>query len=403
MLATTVPDNDSERSGACQAVVVGSTRKSKVRTVKRESRLQVPLNDLSRSLERRGADLLAAAQRVINSGWYLLGPETEAFESEFAKYCSTAGCVGVGNGTDALELALLSVGCQPGDEVIVPANAGGYATTACVAAGATPVFCDIDPLTLLVDTSRISDVLSDRTKAVVATHLYGNVVDIDALRIALPADVAIVEDCAQAHGARLRGRPAGSLADVAAFSFYPTKNLGAFGDAGAVVANDPDIIERVRMLHQYGWSQRYHVVTPRGRNSRIDEMQAALLRVVLPDLEADNHRRSQIRSAYATRLGDRVRFPEQGPADSQPVVHLCVVRVSDRERILAELGAAGVAAAIHYPIADHLQPAWRDIAVQVSDLSETERACNEVLSLPCFPGMTDEEVDFVTAAVEQAL
>src|SRR5690606_32183943 len=202
-------------------------------------------------------DLVAAAERVIRSGWFLLGPETEAFEQAFAAACGASHAVGVGNGTDALELALRGVGCGPGDEVVVTANAGMYATTACLAIGATPVFADVDDESLLVDPTSVESLVGEDTRAVVATHLYGSVVDIDALRAHLPEGVSIVEDCAQAHGAHLGGRPVGSLGDIAAFSFYPTKNLGAAGDAGAVVTHEPDVAARVRSLRQYGWESRY--------------------------------------------------------------------------------------------------------------------------------------------------
>lgn len=366
-----------------------------------EPAARVPFNDLSRSIALRTEELLSVVERVVRSGWFLLGPETEAFESDFAEYCGASGCIGVGNGTDALELALRSVGCDRGDEVIVPANAGGYATTACVAIGATPVFAELSADSLLVNPEQISAVVSDRTRAIVATHLYGNVVDIDELRGLLPDTVAIVEDCAQAHGARLRDRPVGSLGDVAAFSFYPTKNLGAFGDAGAVVSSDADVLLRLRTLHQYGWTERYRATVTGGRNTRIDELQAALLRVLLQDLNANNDRRQSIRSTYVARLGGRVSFPSRVSADAQPVVHLCVIRSSERDRMIVDLNNLGVSTAVHYPVPDHWQVAWDGIGVQRTDLSETERACSEVLSLPCFPGMSDEEVEQVVTAVEQ--
>src|SRR5262245_37820541 len=217
----------------------------------------VPFNDLGRQSPQMLAALEEAALRVIRSGWYLLGPETDAFEAEFAAYCGASTCVAVANGTDALELALRSVGCRAGDEVVVVGNAGMYGTTAALAIGAVPVFAEIDPATLLIDPKSAAALVTDRTGAIIATHLYGNVVDVDALRAGLATAVPIIEDCAQAHGASIGGRSVGSFGDVAAFSFYPTKNLGALGDAGAVVSSDDQVVARARSLRQYGWESRY--------------------------------------------------------------------------------------------------------------------------------------------------
>ncbi len=225
----------------------------------------VPFNDLRRHWEPLSDRLSRAAQRVLNSGRFVLGPETEAFEVEFAEFCGGGECVAVANGTNALEIALSSLGCGPGDEVVVAANAGMYATTAVLATGACPVFAEVEPQSLLISRASVASLLSASTLAVVATHLYGDVADVPRLRSVLPSRVAIVEDGAQAHGASLDGQSVGSSGDIAAFSFYPTKNLGAVGDAGAVVSNRTDLIERARSLRQYGWESRYVATTAGGR------------------------------------------------------------------------------------------------------------------------------------------
>jgi dTDP-4-amino-4,6-dideoxygalactose transaminase len=358
----------------------------------------VPFNDLGRYATRIADRLAEATRRVIDSGWFLLGPETEQFEATFATACASAHGIGVANGTDALELALRSVGCGPGDEVLMVANAGMYAATAALAIGATPVFVDVDPATLLIQPAPAAALAGPRTRAAVATHLYGNVVDVEGLRAVLRPDVAVVEDCAQAHGATLRARPVGSLGDVAAFSFYPTKNLGALGDAGMVVTGDDRIADRARALRQYGWTSRYYSTLPGGRNSRIDEIQAAVLLAVLPDLAERNARRVAIQARYQDELGDRLAFVATTPG-AEPVAHLCVARHPDRDALVAGLGAAGVAAAVHYPIADHEQPALDARPFRQGSLTVTEQACREVISLPCFPDLTDDEVSQVIAAV----
>lgn len=338
-------------------------------------------------------------RRVLRSGWYLLGPETEAFEAEFAAFCGVDGCATVGNGTDALEIALRALGCRPRDEVIVTANAGMYATTAVLAIGASPVFADVDPASLLISSSSSASLVSERTAAIVATHLYGNVVDVEALRQGLPRPIPIVEDGAQAHGASIGGRPVGSLGDVAAFSFYPTKNLGAVGDAGAVVSDRAEIMVRARQLRQYGWDSRYVATVPGGMNSRIDELQAAVLRELLPCVPRGNEERSAVRARYVDALGERLDFVEAGEDGTRPATHLCVVRTEGRDRLRADMRSDGVACEVHYPVPDHRQPVLRRRRLRRDDLSVTERACAEVLSLPCFPLLGDDEIERVVAGV----
>lgn len=359
----------------------------------------MPFNDLRRHWAPYRDRLEDAVTRVLRSGWFLLGPETEAFESEFASFCGAGGTVAVGNGTDALELALRAVGCDGGAEVVVAPNAGMYATTAVLAIGGVPIFADVDPVSLVVTSDSVAAVVSERTAAVVVTHLYGNVADVDAIRRRVPSGIAVVEDCAQAHGARLGGRPVGALGDAAAFSFYPTKNLGAVGDAGAVVANRSEVLDRARSLRQYGWRTRYVVDDAGGRNSRIDEVQAAVLRESLPLLGGWNERRAAIRRRYLDGFGDKVGFVGSTTPGAEPVTHLCVVRSDDRNGLRERLGLAGVRSEVHYPVPDHRQPVLRDRAVGPGRLVESERACAEVLSLPCFPALRDDEIERVVAAV----
>ena len=248
--------------------------------------MHVPMNDPRRTSASISGAISVAIERVVSSGWYLSGNETTGFEAAFAEHVGVPDCVAVANGTDALELALRALGVEPGDRVLTVSNAGGYTLTALAAIGAVPCFVDVDPVTLTLDISAAVDAATSRTTAVVATHLFGYAVDVSELRRCLDAaghrHVVILEDAAQAHGASVDGRRVGSLGDAASFSFYPTKNLGALGDAGAVTTRHADVAHRVRSLHQYGWTQRYVSTIPGGRNSRIDEMQAAILGVALP-------------------------------------------------------------------------------------------------------------------------
>ncbi len=354
----------------------------------------VPLNDLSRQFTSLEDELRAAVGSVLSSGWYVLGPQHDAFEVEFAAATGAAHCIGVGNGTDALELALLSVGCRPGDEVVTAANASMYTATAALKAGLTPRFADVDPRTLLLTAATVEPVLTPRTRAVVVTHLYGRLVDIGPLRdLCRAAGVALVEDCAQAAGAMDGDRPAGSLADVAAFSFFPTKNLGALGDGGAVVTNDPERAQLVRSLRQYGWSSKYTVTVANGRNSRLDEIQAAALRVKLPHLAGWNARRREIVAAYAETLGEGTRRMVHGPdaRSTAYVGHLAVMLTESRDADRAAFTEAGIRTDVHYPVPDHHQPVLADAAAGVH-LPVTERAAGQVLTLPCFAEMTETEI-----------
>jgi len=355
----------------------------------------VPLNDLKRQYDELAGEIDSAVLGVLRSGWYVLGPETEAFEAEFAQACGPeAGCVGVANGTDAIELALRSVGVGPGSEVITAANAGGYASIACMAIGATPVHVDVVEPSLGLSPERVGAAVTERTAAVVVTHLYGILGEVSAVRDELPEGVALVEDGSQAHGAEGPDGRVGTLGDVAAFSFYPTKNLGAVGDGGAVVSNSVELLDRARRLRQYGWDERNHAVLPHGRNSRLDEVQAAVLRVKLPHLNRWNERRAEVATRWREVLGDRLEFVSAAtPAGLNDVAHLCVARHPERDRLRLALRDRGIATGVHFSRPDHLQPAFAGSCRSVGALSVTEIGCAEVFSLPCFPQIEDHELD----------
>jgi len=357
------------------------------------------INDLSRHNGAIADELAAAVSRVLDSGWYILGTEVAAFERAFAEYCGVAFAVGVGNGTDALELALAAVGVGREQKVALAANAGGYGTTAVNAIGAVPVYVDVDAGTFGLDPSALERVLrAGDIRAVIVTHLYGGLADIEEItRVSTAYGVKLIEDCAQAHGAERDGSKAGSWGDAAAFSFYPTKNLGALGDAGAVVTGDPELANRVATMRQYGWDGKYSQAMRPGRNSRLDELQAAVLLTKLPRLDGWNAGRS----AIAARYRERIAHPKVVlPAGSGPdhVAHLFVVRTGERDALAQHLRENGVPHDVHYPQPDYRQPAHRERFADVS-LPMTEQLCAEVLTLPCFPEMTIPEVDQVADVI----
>lgn len=347
-----------------------------------------------------GPEVKAAIERVVRSGNYINGPEANAFASEFADYVGAGHCVLTGNGSDALELALRAAGVGSGDRVVTVANAGFYGSAAIRLVGAEPVYADIDPATLTMSARALVLALQHKPRAVIATHLYGQMADITALRdLCTAADVVLIEDCAQAHGALSGGRKAGSWGAIACFSFYPTKNLGALGDAGALVTSDPEIARRLRALRQYGWSDKYTVALPGGRNSRMDELQAAVLRIKLRELDGANQARHRIALRYGEGLRDTPLVLPRMEADH--VAHLYVVRSPDRDALRQHLRDCGVHCEVHYPIADHLQPAYAHAGCAVQHLKETEQACTQVLSLPCFPGLGEQDVERVIQAIRQ--
>jgi len=355
----------------------------------------IALNDLSRHHAALRAELEAAMARVHDRGWYILGPEVEAFEREFAAYVGVAECVAVGNGTDALELALRALSIGPGDSVATVANAGMYSTTAIRAAAAVPAYVEVDEWTLQMDPAALAAL--PKPRAVIVTHLYGHLADVETLaRIAQDRGIALVEDCAQAHGARSGARIAGTFGAIGCFSFYPTKNLGALGDAGAVVTGDRDLAAKLRSLRTYGWGAKYHCTMAGGMNSRMDELQAAVLRAKLPHLDGWNRRRREVAARYAQTIRHPAITLPPVAGDGGDVAHLYVVRTKERESLRAHLKAAGVATDIHYPVPDHRQPGAGIAPPQ--GLARTERSCAEVVSLPCYPELTTAEIDAVAAA-----
>jgi dTDP-3-amino-3,4,6-trideoxy-alpha-D-glucose transaminase len=338
-----------------------------------------------------------AVDRVIARGWFVLGPEVEAFEAEFAAASGAAHAVGVGTGTDAIALILRALGIGPGDEVITTPLSAAYTALAVMMAGARPVFADIDPSRLTIDPAQVARAIGPRTRAILPVHLYGQAADMAALeRLASQHGLALVEDCCQAHLATAAGRPVGTIGAAGAFSFYPTKNLGAFGDGGAVVTNDRALADRIRRLRNGGQVDRYRH-DAFGVNSRLDEMQAAILRARLPHLAGWTARRRALAAVYRSALaGGPVDVPPEH--DAGHVYHLFVVRARGRAALQARLSAGGIETLVHYPIPIPRQPAMA--GTNPHDCPEAARACDEVLSLPLHPGLTDHEAAGVVTALK---
>lgn len=342
------------------------------------------------------ADVRQAIDRVIARGWFVLGPEVSAFEEEFASASGAAHAVGVGTGTDAIALILRALGIGPGDEVITSPLSAAYSALAVIMAGARPVFADIDPYRLTIDPDRIADLVGPRTRAILPVHLYGQPVDMAAIeRVAARHNLAIVEDACQAHLATAGGRPVGTIGVAGAFSFYPTKNLGALGDGGAVVTNDAALADRVARLRNGGQTDRYHHQEP-GINSRLDDIQAAILRARLPRLRGWTERRRALAARYRSRLaGAPVELlPERDPGH---VYHLFVVKTADRHALQAHMAAHGIETLIHYPVSIPRQPALA--GQNPGECPVAARVCGEILSLPLHPALRDDEVDEIAAAV----
>jgi dTDP-3-amino-3,4,6-trideoxy-alpha-D-glucose transaminase len=362
--------------------------------------VRIPFLDLSRSATELRAELEAAVAGVLDSGRFVLGPRVEEFEAAFARFCGASHCVGVGSGTDAIAIALSAVGVGPGDEVITAANTCVPTVAGIEGAGAVPVLADADPATFTLDPDRAAEAVTERTRAILPVHLYGQCTDMAPLReLAAAHGLKLVEDAAQAHGAGYGDRRAGTLGDAAAFSFYPTKNLGALGDGGAVVTNDPEVAERARLLRAYGERERYESVL-RGTNSRLDELQAAVLAAKLPHLERWNERRRAVARRYLEALA---AAPVTLPAEAKGrhhVYHLFVIRVRDRDAFRRSLADRGIDTLVHYPRSVHEHPAYSSLARP--GLDHSEQAAREVVSLPLYPELTNDEVETVVAAVAEA-
>lgn len=353
----------------------------------------VPFVDMASVNGAYQRDFEIAWKTVFEHGRFVSGPEVEQFEASFAAFCENTTCVGAGNGTDALVLILACMGIGPGDEVIVPTNTFVATAEAVCLVGARPRFVDVSPDTMLIDADAVSAAVGPATAAIIAVHLFGQMADLDALTaVAQRHGLALIEDAAQAHGARLRGRRAGSMSDAAAFSFYPSKNLGALGDGGAIVTGDTQLAARIRQYAEHGRAAGdRHLHELRGCNSRLDTLQAAFLSVKLAGLDSANSARRRLMDRYRRQLPTSVT-PVTNHSDAESVYHLAVVRVEDRAAVTAELDRHGIGWGLHYPIPCHRQTAFQEF---VEDLPVAELAARQILSLPMFPTMTDAQVDRV--------
>lgn len=357
------------------------------------------INDLHRLRGDIKDAIHKAVADCIDSGWYILGRNVAEFEHEFAEYIGTDFCIAVANGTQALELALRSADIKENDEVVTTANAGFYSTCAIMACGSAPVYADININDYTMDPISLGTIITEKTKAVILTHLYGKIGNVSAIsKICSTNGIRLIEDCAQAHGAEKYDKKAGSFGDCACFSFYPTKNLGAMGDGGAITTSSAGLAEKIRQLRQYGWNKKYIVDVPSGTNSRLDEMQAAILRVKLRYLDEWNERRREIAARYGNGISHAaiIAVPQEFSGDY--VAHLYTVRTKYRDSLMGHLKTIGIPTDIHYPVPDYRQKPLAAQFAQVT-LPVTEEVCSQVLTLPCFPEMTTAETDLVIAAI----
>src|SRR5258708_38498297 len=361
--------------------------------------MRVPLVDLVAQFQPIRSEVMQAIEDCLDSMHLFLGPNTHAFEEEFAAYCGTRYCVSVANGTDALHLALRAAAVGAGDEVITVAHTFFASTEAIVMAGATPVYVDIDLRTYLIDVSQIEARISSRTRAIVPVHLYGQMADMDPImEIAARNDLVVVEDAAQAHGAEYKGRRAGSIGQLGSFSFYYSKNLGAYGESGAVVTSDPELARRLRLLRDHGSEQRYHHAED-GFNSRMDEIQAAILRIKLRHLDTWNAQRRAHAATYDGLLATAdIGLPVTG-ADRSHIYYVYVIRSLERDALQRRLAEREIGTGVHFPIPIHLQLATRGLGYRPGDLPHTEQAANEVLSIPMYPELTAGQQEWVAACI----
>jgi dTDP-4-amino-4,6-dideoxygalactose transaminase len=360
--------------------------------------LEVPFVDLAAQHRVLGLEAIETVARVLREGEFILGCEVASFEEEFARYCECQFGVGVDSGTSALELALRAYGMGAGHEVILPANTFIATAIAVSSTGAVPVLVDIDPTTYTLDTARLPGAITSRTRAILPVHLYGQPADMDPiLEIARRANLVVIEDACQAHGARYKGRRVGSLGHAAAFSFYPSKNLGGCGDGGMVVTNDEAAARSLRMLRNYGQEKKnLHLV--QGYNRRLDTLQAALLRAKLKHLDEWNGARRHLADLYTHFLSDVVRTPVTAN-DSEPVWHLYVIQATHRDALQAELAERGIGTGIHYPRPIHLQPAYRALGYTRGDFPVAEQAADRILSLPMYPELSPNVTDDVASII----
>lgn len=339
-----------------------------------------------------------AIARVLSNGRYVLGPEVSAFESEFCQYIGVSHGVGVGNGTEAIHLALRACGIGAGDEVITVAHTAAATVAAIVMSGAKPVFVDIEPEYFTLDVTRVEDAVTSASRAIIPVHIYGQPVDMDTLMpIARKHNLRVIEDCAQAHGARLNDRLVGSFGDMACFSFYPTKNLGALGDGGMIVTSDKALAEKAKLLREYGWAER-NICSLDGFNSRLDEIQAAVLRVKLRYLDVDTRSRRAIAAEYGLSLKNTDMVLPQQREDTRHAYHLYVVRTESRDGLITWLGKQDIQALVHYPVPVHQQPAFAHF--NSKSLPITEAAAKQVVSLPIYPELSAEDVQMIVATTK---
>lgn len=361
--------------------------------------LKIPLVDLAAQYAAIRPEIDSAIQRVVGRSAFIGGEEVEQFEREFAAYCDAAAAVGVGNGTDAIYLVLRALGIGERDEVVTVSHTFIATCEAISLTGARPVFVDIRDDTLLLDASKLNAAITPRTKAIIAVHLYGQPCDMDAIvDVAKSHGIPVIEDAAQAHGARWRGRRVGSLATAAAFSFYPGKNLGAYGDAGAVVSTNREIVDRVRLIANHGRREKY-VHEAIGVNSRLDALQAAILRTKLPHLDDWNAARRRHADQYLRLLADSGLELPGVASRAEPVWHLFVIRTTQRDRLQREVKSHGIDVGVHYPLAIHQQPAYKYLDIPAGSLPQSERAAATVLSLPLYPELTDQQLTHVVEVV----
>ena len=340
----------------------------------------------------------SAIKKVLESGWYILGEEVEAFENEFADYIGVSYGIGVGSGTEAIHLALASCGICRSDEVITVSHTATATVAAIELAGATPVLVDIEPDFFTMDTDKLESVITPRTKAIVPVHMYGQPADMTSImQIAKKHGLRVIEDCAQAHGAMYKDKRVGSFGDMACFSFYPTKNLGALGDGGMVVTSNEVLAEKASLLRQYGWAERYssHFA---GWNTRLDEIQAAILRIKLKHLDTDNAKRASLAQLYDNELANNGEILPQRRDGSMHVYHLYVIRSTRRDELLAHLRGNGIGAAVHYPVPIHQQPAYEKLSAH-DDLPVTELVCKEIISLPMYPELAQADAKKITETI----
>lgn len=361
--------------------------------------MNIPFFDLTKQYETIQAEIDAATARVLKGGWYILGPEVKAFEKEFAEYIGVKHAIGVGSGTEAIHIALLALGIGAGDEVITVPNTAVATVAAIELTGARPVLVDVRDDTMLIDVEKIERAITPRTKAIIPVHLFGQSADLDPiLQLARAKNIFVLEDCAQAHGATYRGKRVGSIGDIAAFSFYPTKNLGAYGDGGAITTNDSALAERINLIRQYGWRERY-TSDIKGMNSRLDELQAAILRVKLRHLDMWNHARRE-RAALYTELLRTVTPPREMPY-GRAVYHLYVVQSKKRDALVEHLKTRGIGTMIQYPHTIHLQPAYTNLGYREGSLPVSERLAREIVSLPLYPELSLDDVRMIANAVNE--